>query len=203
VRRAVRASSYHRLAAQGERALVAERPLTATDRRRSWRCYGRRWLRGRRTPGWHVPLWRRPPEAASRRERPKPATIGRFPATPRGPWPCLRPLAPAVGSLKPEGTNIVLTVILNIFSALFAILAALAWIRSSRVRKFYAGGPIPRPPGSLPQPALLLEMDAQGRQVELIGTLRRQSTWNGYAASLAAAAATFQALSIASAIFAQ
>jgi hypothetical protein len=37
-------------------------------------------------------------------------------------------------------------------------------------------------------------MDAQGREVELIGTLRRQSTWNGYAAMLAAAAAFVQAL---------
>ena len=96
MRLAIRAAAYHRLAAQGERTLVAERPLTATDRRRSWRDLGRRWLRGGRTPGWHVPLWRCPPEAASRCERPKPATVGRFPATSRGPRPRLMRSDPVV-----------------------------------------------------------------------------------------------------------
>jgi hypothetical protein len=92
-----------------------------------------------------------------------------------------------------EGTASVLTV-LNTISAILALLAAAAWIRSSRVVVIYDGGPVPRPPGSLPRPALLYEMDAEGREVELIGTLRRQSKWNGYAAMLAAAAAFFQAL---------
>lgn len=87
-------------------------------------------------------------------------------------------------------------IVLNTISAILALLAAAAWVKSSRVVVIYDGGPVPRPPGLLPQPAILFEKDAKGREVELIGTLKRQSRWNGYAARLAAAAAFFQALAL-------
>jgi hypothetical protein len=54
----------------------------------------------------------------------------------------------------------------------------------------------PQPTGLLPGPKLLYGMDAKGREVELIGTLKLQSKWNGYAARLAAAAAFFQSLAL-------
>ena len=91
-----------------------------------------------------------------------------------------------------------LNIVLNTASALLALLAAIAWIRSSRVVVIYDGKPAIRPSGaSLPSPALLYGVDKNGRQVDLIPTLKEQSKWNSYAALLAAGAAMFQALGIA------
>lgn len=86
---------------------------------------------------------------------------------------------------------------LNNGSALLAILAALAWVRSAFVFEIYNGKPAARPPGpSLPSPALLYGIDKKGRQIDLIPTLKKQSRWNSYAACFAAGAAMLQALAL-------
>jgi hypothetical protein len=77
------------------------------------------------------------------------------------------------------------------------LLAAAAWVWSSKVHALYLGGPIPSPGfGLLPRPKYFFGKDRKGQQIELIGTLELQSKWNGYAALLAAGAAVFQALSM-------
>lgn len=83
---------------------------------------------------------------------------------------------------------------LNLLSAIFALLAAGAWIRSTRVREYPTDKPEPRPPGSsYPTPQIGFGRDKEGRQYELFATIRLQSRWNAYAAWLAAAAAVCQA----------
>jgi hypothetical protein len=83
---------------------------------------------------------------------------------------------------------------LNMLTAVLAVLAGLAWMRSTRVVEIFGGQFPTHPPGRLPKPAILYEIDAKGREVELIGTLTKQSKWNRHAATLAAAAAFSQAL---------
>ena len=84
--------------------------------------------------------------------------------------------------------------VFNLLSALFAVLAASAWIYSSMVKGYPTASPEPRQPGpSYPTPQLGMGRDKMGHQYELFATLRLQSKWNGYAALLAAAAALFQA----------
>jgi len=83
---------------------------------------------------------------------------------------------------------------LNLLSAFFAVLAALAWIFSARVRAYPIDDPEPRPPGpSYPTPKIGFGIDRMGRQYELFSTLRLQSKWSACAALLAAAAAISQA----------
>ena len=83
---------------------------------------------------------------------------------------------------------------LNLLSALFALLAAGAWVYSSVVKGYPTTVPEPRRPGSsYPTPQLGMGYDKSGRQIELTATLQLQSRWSGYAALLAAAAAVFQA----------
>ena len=87
--------------------------------------------------------------------------------------------------MAPLLESAVLTV-LNAISAVLAILAALAWIRSSHVVVYDpVSGPLPT-----------FYYAEKGRRIELLRTLKRQSTWNSYAAGLAAAAAFFQALAL-------
>jgi hypothetical protein len=83
---------------------------------------------------------------------------------------------------------------MNIISAILALIAGCAWVRSSRVTVIYSGGAVPSPRGSLPHPALSYGLDRKGRQIELIGTLQKQSKWNACAAGFAAGAAAFQAV---------
>ena len=88
--------------------------------------------------------------------------------------------------------------VFNLLSAVFAVLAAGAWIYSSRVKGYPTENPEPRPPGpSYPTPQLRMGQDTRGRQFELFATLRLQSKWNGCAALLAAAAALLQSAAIA------
>jgi hypothetical protein len=87
--------------------------------------------------------------------------------------------------------------VFNLLSALFAVLAAIAWIYSSMAKGYPNDRAEPRSPGpSYPTPKLGMGSDRNGRQYELFATLRLQSKWNGYAALLAAAAALFQAAAV-------
>ena len=84
--------------------------------------------------------------------------------------------------------------VLDLLSALFAVLAAGAWTYSSMVKGYPTANPGPKPAGpSYPTPQLGMGRDRKGHQYELFATLRLQSKWSGYAALLAAAAALFQA----------
>ena len=85
--------------------------------------------------------------------------------------------------------------VFNLVSALFALLAAGAWVYSSSVKGYPTATPEPRGPGpSYATPQLGMGRDRNGRQYELTATLRLQSKWSGYAAWLAAVAALFQAV---------
>ncbi len=84
---------------------------------------------------------------------------------------------------------------LNIASAIFALLAAGAWAYSACAVTIYEGAPIVKPEGArLPAPALFYGMDRKGRQIDLIPTLIKQSKWSRNAAILTAIAAVCQAL---------
>ena len=86
---------------------------------------------------------------------------------------------------------------LNLLSAFFAVLAAVAWIRSTVVRGYPTDKPEPRPPGpSYPTPQIGFGLDKEGHQYGLFATIRLQSKWNSYAARLAAAAAVCQAAAV-------
>lgn len=83
---------------------------------------------------------------------------------------------------------------LNIASAIFALLAAGAWAYSAYAVTIYAG-PFVKPEGArLPAPAFYYGLDRKGRQIDLIPTLIKQSKWSRNAAVLAAIAALCQGL---------
>lgn len=66
----------------------------------------------------------------------------------------------------------------NLLSALFAGLAAIAWIYSSMAKGYPTDSTEPRPPGpSYPTPQSGMGRDSKGRQYELFATLRLQSKW--------------------------
>jgi hypothetical protein len=94
---------------------------------------------------------------------------------------------------------------LNALCAFFAVCAAIAWVISSRTKVIYTGQPSQLRAGQsrpmLPDPAFLYGLTRDGRQIDLMPTLRAQSKWNGYAAALAAAAALCQALAASQMIF--
>jgi hypothetical protein len=78
---------------------------------------------------------------------------------------------------------------LSVVSALFAVSAAICWIKSTKVEQKAA-------PGSKPGSGwdgYMVGLNAKGEPVHLVGTLREQWRWSSFAAWSAAGAALFQA----------
>jgi hypothetical protein len=75
---------------------------------------------------------------------------------------------------------------LNCVSALFAVAAAILWIRSARAEVWADGQASPR------RDNIVIDLD--GRLYDVSGTAREAARWSSYAAYAAAIAAIFQAL---------